>query len=286
MTWKRTAGFLCADSSPVDGEVVLMGVPFDGTSCFRPGSRFGPHSIRVWSDALESYSPQLDMDLEDIRLADLGDLEVPAAGWDEVARRIRATMAPLLDGGRIPVVLGGEHLISLAAVGACLDRYPDLCVLHVDAHLDLRDEYDSDRHTHATVIRRVMDLVGSDRLLQWGVRSGTREEWETARSAGTLITDPSRIPDRLRGRPLYLTLDLDVLDPSILPETGAPEPGGLFFRELLDFLHALKGLPIVGADVVEYSPAGPGMGGPSGAVAAKAVREVILLCEAGRAGGR
>ncbi|UCF32028.1 MAG: agmatinase [bacterium] len=282
MTWKRTATFLCADSSPENGDVVLMGVPFDGTSCFRPGSRFGPHSIRIWSDVLESFSPELDMDLEEIRLGDLGDLEVPVAGWDEVALRIRESMAPLLAEGKIPVVLGGEHLISLAAVGACLDRYPNLCVLHVDAHLDLRDEYESDRHTHATVMRRVMDLLGSDRVFQWGVRSGTREEWKMARSVGTIIDTPSEIRDRLGGRPLYLSLDLDVLDPSILPETGAPEPGGLFFRELLNFLHALRGLPIVGADVVEYSPAGPGMGGPSGAVAAKVVREVILLCEAGR----
>ena len=282
MTWKRTSRFLCAHGPPDESDLVVFGVPFDGTSSFRTGSRFAPHSIRVWSDVLESYSPELDMDLEDIRLADLGDLQLPGTGWEEAAPAIREAAASLLDGNRIPVVLGGEHLITLAVVGACLEGRPDLCVLQLDAHLDLRDEYNSTRYSHATVMRRLMDLLGPKRVFQWGVRSGTREEWEMARAGGIAVEDSSDVARATDGRPLYLSLDLDVLDPSVMPETGTPEPGGKSFRELHDLLAGLKGLPIIGADVVEYCPAAAGMGGPSGAVAAKAVREMILLCEAGR----
>lgn len=272
--------FLSAGQDAGSAHVTLLGVPFDGTSSFRPGSRFGPQSIRMWSDVLESYSPAMDMDLEEMVLCDMGDLKIPSAHWNQVETAVRTAVSRILESCSVPLLLGGEHSISLPAIAACLATHPDMMVLQLDAHMDLRDEYQGLRHSHAAVMRRVVELVGPDRLTQLGIRSGTREEWRWARDAGTLAQDLDQALKRAAGRPVYLTVDLDVLDTSVMPETGTPEPGGMTFTELQEVLAALKGRPLAGADVVEYCPA-PGAGGPSGAVAAKVVREVALLGRAG-----
>jgi agmatinase len=279
----RNNRFLGAKCQPVKADFVILGVPFDGTSTFLTGSRFGPASIRFWSDVLETYSPALDLDLEDLRLGDQGDLDVPATGWEVVAATVETAVGSLAKAGKIPLVLGGEHLITLACVHACFNVYPDLVVLQLDAHFDLRDEYESEKNSHATVMRRVQELLGADRVFQWGIRSGTRDEWEHARRHGSLIENADDLKSVIKERPVYLTLDLDVLDPSIMPETGTPEPGGVTFLELQDFLVDLKGIPFVGADIMEYCPTMARQSGSSGATAAKAAREIILLCEAGRA---
>lgn len=272
--------FLSARAQREGAEIVLLGVPFDGTSSFRPGSRFGPASIRAWSPLMEGYSPVFDRDLEDLRFADLGDLDLPVAGWEQVGPRIEEAVGDLLQAGQTPVCLGGEHLVTLPAFAAALARYPDLCVLQFDAHLDLRPDYQGNPFSHATVMRRLTDLVGPGRVMQWGVRSGTREEWEWARKNRTLVADMEEVRARLAGRPLYLTLDLDVLDPSIFPATGTPEPGGVTFREFAQALHALRGVRIAAADLVEFSPGHDA--GASGAAAAKAVRETLFLVAEGR----
>lgn len=282
MTAKGRARFLAADCRTEDADLVILGVPFDGTSTFLSGSRFGPDRIRFWSDCLETYSPSLDLDLEDLRLADLGDLEVPPGGWRGVSEVVETRVTSLVESGKIPLVLGGEHLISLPCVKACRKVYPDLVVLQLDAHFDLRDEYDSRSHSHATVMRRVQDHIGPDRLYQWGIRSGTRDEWEHARNQKSLVEGIPELKEAIGDRPVYLTLDLDVLDPSVMPETGTPEPGGVTFRELQGVFSDLKGMALAGADIVEYCPVMDRQPGSSGATAAKAVREIILICEAGR----
>ena len=172
--------------------------------------------------------------------------------------------------------MGGEHLITLPAVEAIAAAFPGLVVVQMDAHMDLRDDYEGVRLSHATVMRRVMEKVGSDKLLQYGIRSGTREEWALSEENDTLVSDPETLPDIIGDRPVYLSIDLDVLDPSIMPETGTPEPGGISFSQLHKAILACRGLNIVAGDVVEYCPI-PGWGGPSGAVAAKVVRELIFL---------
>jgi len=273
--------FLAAADTTEDADVVLLGVPFDGTACFRPGARFGPQGIRLWSDVLETYSRPFDADLEDLKLADAGDLQVLSADWQGASDKIHKAVMEILHQGAVPILMGGEHLVTLPSVQACAVRFPELVVLHLDAHLDLRDDYEGLRLSHATVMRRVMETVAPDNLIQFGVRSGTRDEWALSEKKSTLLSDLDTLHEIVGDRPLYLSVDLDVLDPSIMPETGAPEPGGLSFTQLHEAMLMCRGLNLVAGDVVEYCPL-PGTGGPSGAVAAKVVREMIFLGAEGK----
>ncbi len=273
--------YLAADSTVDEADVVLVGVPFDGTACFRPGARFGPQGIRFWSDVLETYSRIFDADLEDLKLADAGDLQVLSADWQRASVKIHRAVKEFLQLGAVPILMGGEHLITLPAVEASAELFPGLVVLHMDAHMDLRDKYEGLQLSHATVMRRVMEKVGPDSLLQYGIRSGTREEWALSEEKDTLLGDIKTLPDVVGNRPVYLSVDLDILDPSVMPETGAPEPGGISFPQLHEAILACRGLNVIAGDVVEYCPL-PGGGGPSGAVAAKVVRELIFLCAEGK----
>lgn len=273
--------YLAADSTVDEADVVLVGVPFDGTACFRPGARFGPQGIRFWSDVLETYSRIFDADLEDLKLADAGDLQVLSADWQRASVKIHRVVKDFLQLGTVPILMGGEHLITLPAVEASAELFPGLIVLHMDAHMDLRDNYEGLQLSHATVMRRVMEKVGPDSLLQYGIRSGTREEWALSEEKDTLLGDIKTLPDVVGNRPVYLSVDLDILDPSVMPETGAPEPGGISFPQLHEAILACRGLNVIAGDVVEYCPL-PGGGGPSGAVAAKVVRELIFLCAEGK----
>lgn len=273
--------YLAADSAVDEADVVLIGVPFDGTASFRPGARFGPQGIRFWSDVLETYSRPFDADLEELKLADAGDLQILSADWQSASVEIHRAVEKYLQLGVVPILMGGEHLITLPAVQAITGEFPGLVVLHMDAHMDLRDNYEGLQLSHATVMRRVMEKVGADGLLQYGIRSGTREEWALSEEKGTLLSDLEALPDIVGDRPVYLSVDLDVLDPSVMPETGAPEPGGISFPQLHEAILACRGLNVVAGDVVEYCPL-PGWGGPSGAVAAKVVRELIFLAAESR----
>ncbi|UCG37924.1 MAG: agmatinase [bacterium] len=283
MTQADTLRFLGAGSRDGHPDVVLFGVPFDATASFRPGARFGPAAIRIWSDVLETYSPAFDADLEDVHLVDSGDLQIPVTGFEQLSGEVRRKVKEVLRSGGRPLMMGGEHLVTLPAVEECLEMYADLKVLQLDAHLDRREEYQGVIFSHATVMKRIRDRLGKGRLLQFGVRSGTREEWEEAREEGAVVHDPGRLRASLGEGPVYLSVDLDVLDPSVMPETGTPEPGGLTFEQLQEVLLSLRGMNIIGADVVEYCPP-PAGGGPSGAVAAKVVREMVLLMAEGPKG--
>jgi agmatinase len=261
-----------------EAPVVLLGVPLDDTTTFRAGTRDGPAAIRAASDCLETYSPVLDRCLEtDCRVADHGDLELRRGATGASLAAIGVAVAGILDQAATPVLLGGEHLLSLPAIQEVHRRHPDLLVLQLDAHADLREDYEGRRLSHATVMRRVLEVVGEASLWQVGIRSGTRQEWAWMRRAGSLVP-LTELPGRLAGlgdRPLYVTLDLDVLDPACLPGTGAPEPGGLDFAELGGILARLAGRRIAGADVVELAPRLDPTGA-SAVVAAKAVRELLL----------
>jgi agmatinase len=255
------------------GGPALYGVPYDATASFRRGSRFGPDAIRWASDSIETYSPVLDRDLESLVFVDGGNLAVDGLEPEAMVKTIRRQLP-----SSVPFVLGGEHTVTLGVVQALTPRHPDLAVVQWDAHTDLRDEYGGRRLAHATVMRRLVD--NGVPLVQLGVRAGTREEFDVARARSLCcepgVAPPRAVLDRLAGRPLYLSVDIDVLDPSEAPGTGNPEPMGASYRALLDALRSFAGRRIVGMDIVEVAPpCDPS--GRTAVLAASLVREMLLL---------
>ncbi|AGC68778.1 agmatinase SpeB [Thermoclostridium stercorarium subsp. stercorarium DSM 8532] len=267
------------DNSYEESRIVVFGAPFDGTVSYRPGARFGSSAVRSESYSIETYSPYQDRDLEDIRVFDAGDLELPLGNTVKVLEIIEEYAYRILNDGKIPFMIGGEHLVSLGAVRAAVKKYKDLHIIHFDAHSDLRDEYLGESLSHATVMRRCWELVGDRRIFQFGIRSGSREEIYWGKDhVYTSFFDFSRLDgvvEALKGKPVYLTIDLDVLDTSVFPGTGTPEAGGVTFSELLDAVGKVSCLDIVALDMTELSPPLD----PSGAstvLACKLLREVLL----------
>lgn len=272
--------FIGFEASFETATIALFGAPFDGTTSFRPGTRFAPSNIRPDSYGLETYSPYLDLDLEDYALTDLGDIDLPFGNTKKALDLIGDTTQKLLAANKKTLMVGGEHLVTLPVIQAYAKKYPELCLIHLDAHTDLREEYLGETLSHATVIRHAWEALGDDRIFQLGIRSGMKSEFEWAKLHTHLFPfDLSHLDEVLThidSRPVYLTIDLDVLDPSIFPGTGTPEPGGVTMKELLNALVQMKGLNLVGADVVELSPHYD-TSGVSTAVACKVIREVALL---------
>ncbi|MUK90615.1 agmatinase [Ornithinibacillus sp. L9] len=272
--------FIGCEATYEEAKIVLFGVPFDGTTSFRPGTRFAMQAIRPDSYGLETYSPYLDKDLEDIAIYDGGDLELPFGNTEKVMDQIHAYSEDVLQVGKKLFLVGGEHLVSLPAIQAAYEKYPDLHVIHIDAHTDLRDDYMGEKLSHASVIRRCHDFLGDGRIFQFGIRSGLKEEFDWAKEHTylekfSLDSLAAKIRE-LQDVPVYITIDLDVLDPSVFPGTGTPEPGGITYRELLDAIGQLQNLnQIVAADVVELSPQYD-PSGASTAVACKTIREMLL----------
>lgn len=275
--------FLCCDKPWEEARTVLFGAPFDSTTSYRPGARFGSGAIRRESYGLESYSPYQDRDLEDAAVMDSGDLELPIGDTEAVLRQIQERAEEILASGRRPFLLGGEHLVTLGALRAALRHYPELHMIHFDAHADLREDYLGVRLSHACVLRRCWESLGDGRIHQFGIRSGDRQEFFWAREHVEMqrfsFTGLEESLERLRGLPLYLTVDLDVLDPSVFPGTGTPEPGGVSFEELRRavILACSRGW-IAACDVNELSPHYD-PSGVSTAAAGKIVREMLLAME-------
>lgn len=283
--WNRNVEtFLGCDAAYEEGHIVLFGAPFDSTTSYRPGTRFAARTMRAESYGLETYSPYQNLDLEDARVFDGGDLELPFGDTARALGMIRDFATEVLTDGKLPFLIGGEHLVSLPAIEAAAEKYSDLAVIHFDAHTDLRDEYLGNRLSHATVIRRVWDILGDGRIHQFGIRSGERAEWEWARAGHTNLrpftfAGLSDAIAAVKGRPVYLTIDLDVLDPSVFPGTGTPEAGGVTFIELMKAaLSVIHGCRIVACDMVELSPP-LDASGASTATALKLLREMLLAFE-------
>ena len=272
--------FIGAEAGYGEADIVLFGAPYDSTTSFRPGTRFGPAAMRSESFGIETYSPCQDRDLGDVRVHDAGDLELPFGAPDRALEMIENKAAAILCDGKIPFLLGGEHLVSLGAVRATAKRFPDLRIIHFDAHADLREEYLGVELSHACVMRRCHDILGDGRIWQFGIRSGTREEFAFMK-AGHVTTEPFTLdtlprlsfPDET---PVYLTVDMDVLDPSEFPGTGTQEAGGVRFLELLAALRDVLGrFNVVALDNVELSPPLDPTG-RSTALACKLLREELL----------
>jgi agmatinase len=275
--------FICSSDDYAASKAVIYGMPMDYTVSFRPGSRFGPGRIREASVGLEEYSPYLDRSIIDLAYFDAGDLMLPfgnaAKSLDIIADFVRGVLAD----GKIPVGLGGEHLVSWPVIQEVYKQYPDLAIIHFDAHTDLREEYEGELLSHSTPLRKAAELMGPSNIYQFGIRSGSKEDWTYAKESGIHfhpfeVAEPlKRELPSLEGRPVYVTIDIDVLDPSAAPGTGTTEAGGITSKELLEAVHAIarSGVNVVGFDLVEVAPIyDPTEMTPI--VASKMIREMLL----------
>lgn len=280
---KYTETFLECTADAQEAKIVLFGAPFDGTTSYRPGTRFGSGAIRRESYGIESYSPYQDGDLLDGRVLDCGDLELPIGNAEKALAAIQAMEEEILSAGKLPFLLGGEHLVTLGAFRAAVKKYPGIHILHFDAHADLRQEYLGVELSHACVLRRCWELTGDGRIHQFGIRSGDREEFRWGKDhVETRKFDFEGLEetlDRLKGKPVYFTLDLDVLDPSVFPGTGTPEPGGVSFEELRKAAELVcRKADVAACDVNELSPPYD-PSGISTAAACKIVREMLIALQ-------
>ena len=256
-------------------DIVMLGMPFDGTVSYRSGSRFAPEQIRLASWGLEDYSPRFDKHLEDVNFHDVGDLEFPLGNTYKSLDLIEENVEQIYKDGKRVFGIGGEHLVTLPEIKAVAKFYKDLAIVHFDAHTDLREEYLGEEMSHSAVIRHASKIVGAENIKQIGIRSGMKEEWEFMKNHNTLIQEYSGL-DELKSKKVFVTVDLDVLDPSVMSGTGTPESGGMQFNELMGWFEYLKNFDIVGADVVELAP-DYDTSGVSTAVATKVIRELLMV---------
>ncbi|WP_411747934.1 agmatinase, partial [Psychrobacillus psychrotolerans] len=245
-----------------EAQAVIYGMPMDWTVSYRPGSRFGPGRIREASIGLEEYSPYLDRELDDVNYFDAGDIPLPFGNAEKSLELIAGFIRQLLINGKIPVGMGGEHLVSWPVMRTVADNYDNLAIIHMDAHTDLREEYEGEPLSHSTPIRKIAEYIGPKNVYSFGIRSGMKEEFDWAKENGMQIhkfevLEPlKKVLPTLEGRPVYVTIDIDVLDPAHAPGTGTVDCGGITSRELLASIHAIanSGVNVVGFDLVEVAP--------------------------------
>ncbi len=277
---KNIFNYMACDSEYNEARIVLYGVPFDSTTSFRPGTRFAPNVIRNESYGLETYSPYQDKDLTECKIFDSGDIELPIGDTEKVLKAVEKRAEEIFSCNKIPFMIGGEHLVTLGAVRAAIKKYPDLYIVHFDAHTDLRDDYLGVKLSHAAVIKRCWELTGDGKIFQFGIRSGERYEFEWSKKHTFLnkfnFNNLSDVINQLKNKNVYFTLDLDVLDPSVFAGTGTPEPGGVSFCELMKAAtEVCTKLNIIACDVNELSPVYDATGA-STAAACKIIREMLL----------
>ncbi|MDR6120945.1 agmatinase [Neobacillus rhizosphaerae] len=275
--------FIKSHPSFEESQVVLYGMPMDWTVSYRPGSRFGPARIREVSIGLEEYSAYLDRELEEVKYFDAGDIPLPFGNPQRSIDMIEEYVDSILAAGKFPLGMGGEHLVSWPVMKAMYKKYPDLAIIHFDAHTDLREHYEGEPLSHSTPIRKIAEHIGPKNVYSFGIRSGMKEEFEWAKQNGMHISkfevlEPLKeILPTLAGRPVYVTIDIDVLDPAHAPGTGTVDCGGITSKELLASIHAIarSEVNVVGGDLVEVAP----IYDPSeqtANTASKLIREMIL----------
>lgn len=260
-------------------DIIMLGLPFDGTVSYRSGSRFAPEQIRLASWGLEEYSPRFDKDINDCNFHDVGDIEFPLGNTVKTLEVIKDNVKQIYDDGKRLLGIGGEHLVTYPEIVAISDVYgDDLAIVHFDAHTDLRNEYMGEKLSHSAVIKLCSQYVKPENIKQIGIRSGMKEEWEFMKRNNTFIKEKNdyKALDCLLGKKIFVTVDLDVLDPSIMSGTGTPESGGMSFDELIGWFEYLKKFDIIGADVVELAP-DYDTSGCSTAVATKVIRELLMI---------
>ena len=276
--------FLGAQRSVDQCKVSLLGVPYDGTCCYRPGARFGPAAVREDSYGIETYCPQLNLDLENIKFADVGSLDVPFGNAKLTIDYVEDATAVLLNNNLKPLIIGGEHSITSGIIKSVIKNYPELLIIQLDAHADLRDEWLGSKFSHACTMKRCLEVLPSKKIFQVGIRSGTKSEFLEMKNTKRLIHHTlggngkflEEALKSFKGTPIYLTFDLDWFDPSIMPGTGTPEPGGYFWGDFAAIIDVIKSHNLIGADVVELSPKFDNSG-ISSVLAAKVIRTLIML---------
>ncbi|RLL42856.1 agmatinase [Oceanobacillus piezotolerans] len=275
--------FIMSGTDFDNAKAVIYGMPMDWTVSFRPGSRFGPNRIREASIGLEEYSPYMDKHLEEVAYFDAGDIPLPFGNAERSLGQIYKYIEQLLSLDKFPIGLGGEHLVTWPIIQAVYKKYPDLALIHIDAHADLREEYEGEALSHSTPIRKICDLIGAENVYSFGIRSGMREEFLFAKESGMHmfkydVAEPLKeVLPTLAGRPVYVTIDIDVLDPAYAPGTGTAEAGGISSKELLEAigLIARSDMNVVGADLVEVAPAYD-HSEKTAIAASKFIREILL----------
>lgn len=281
MLEKNIENFIGCDAEYDEADIVLFGAPFDSTTSYRPGARFGSSAIRHESYGLETYSPYQNLDLTDYKIFDSGDIELCFGSAEAALKDIEDRADRILKDGKLPVMVGGEHLVTLGMVRSALKRWPDMHVIHFDAHADLREDYLGVRLSHACVIRRCQELMGDGRIHQFCIRSGKRAEFEFAKKHTQMhcfnLEGLTALVEELeqKNTPVYFTVDLDCLDPSAFPGTGTPEAGGISFTELLEGIVKVSKTNVVAADINELAPM-LDTSGASTALACKVLREMLL----------
>ena len=279
---KVDLSFQSCDSEYKNSNVIIFSVPMDATTSFRPGTRFAGNAIRVDSIGVEWYSPYQDMSLKEYKTCDIGDIEIPVGDVDKALNIIYKRTKNILKDGKKTVMIGGEHLVSFPVIKAYHESYPDLCVIHFDAHTDLREEFLGRKLSHATFMKHCHDFLGDGKIYQFGIRSGDKSEFEWAKEGHVYqrkydLDTLDEIISKIKDKPVYITIDLDVLDPSAFPGTGTPEPGGITYKELLNAFKLFEKLNhLVGCDIVELAPM-LDSSGSSTMVAIKSLRELVLL---------
>jgi agmatinase len=277
--------FIGCNLALADARIVVYGIPFEGRVNLRKGADAGPLDVRLGSESIETYSPALTRDLEDLAIADIGDCELPdGAPPREQLDAAREQIAAWWKPGLIPFMLGGDHTATVPVIEVLAPAFPDLRILHLDAHPDLREEFLGERYNYASAMARVMDVVPPERVYQVGMRTGAREEYHRRRPhffpmypmlTGHPVDVVRRLLPELQRHPLYVTIDVDVLDPAEAPGTGSPEPGGLRVPELVEIVRMLEGCPVIGGDLVEVAHAWDPTG-RTGIAASWVIREALL----------
>ncbi len=270
--------WMCACETYEQADWVMLGLPFDGTCSNKTGARFAPQAMRTASWGLEEYSPIVDRDFNDVKFFDAGDLEFPLGNREKILQQIEDNVEDALNDNKKTFCIGGEHLVTLPQIKAYAKKYDNLQIVHFDAHCDLRDDYLGEKLSHACVMRRIVEITGKENLHQIGIRSGEKTEFNWMKANNTLIKNKAealKIFEKFKNKPVFITLDVDVLDTSVMPGTGTQEAGGMSFNELIEWLLLLRGQNVVGMDLVELSPDYDATGA-STAVAAKLAREMLI----------
>ncbi|OEH93240.1 agmatinase [Bacillus solimangrovi] len=254
--------FIMSNPNFDESQAVIYGMPMDWTVSFRPGSRFGPARVREVSLGLEEYSPYADRHLEEVNYFDAGDIPLPFGNPQRSIDMIEEYVEKILDAGKYPLGIGGEHLVTWPVIKAMHRKYPDMALIHIDAHADLREEYEGEPLSHSTPVRKACNLIGPENVYSFGIRSGMREEFAYAKESGMYmakfdVAEPLKeVLPKLAGRNVYVTIDIDVLDPAHAPGTGTAEAGGITSKELLEAIMAISNsdINVIGSDIVEVAP--------------------------------
>ena len=267
--------FIGANQNYDEAKIVMLGMPYDCTCSNRAGSRFAPQAARLESIGIETYSLYFDREMEETFFFDAGDLEYPFGNAKKMLEITEENVDCIYNDGKKLLGIGGEHLITLANVKSVLKKYDNIAVIQFDAHTDLREQYIGEELTHSGVMYQIAKLIGYDNIAQIGLRSGEREEFDIVKKYNTLKTRTDEL-DKFKDKNIFLTIDLDVLDPSLMSGVGTPEAGGMTYKELMNWIVYLKDFNIIGADIMELAP-DIDITKTSTATACKLIREVLMI---------